>query len=184
MGGDWGADGGDIKEAHNKGIRRQDSFSSQASSQDIPLLLPQEAGQNGDRNTNGLDMTHDPHGHQMKIIRSMPNPFRKAKIEPVASDMPMKTFVDDFDSVDGAAPVSMKSSDEWWETQERGSLVVPPDETGQVGPCVSCRCQVSCKRKILSLVTCLVYIIKHLNGQIPFLKESITDTILLFLHYL
>ncbi|KAJ8424958.1 hypothetical protein Cgig2_000545 [Carnegiea gigantea] len=142
MGEDWGTNARDIKEADNKGIRRQDSFSSQASSQDIPLLLALDAGQNGDRNMNGVDMRHDPHCQQMKIIKSVPNPFRKAKIEPLASDMPMKTFVDDFDSVDGTAPVDMKSSDEWWETQERGSLVVPPDETGQVGPCVSCRCQV------------------------------------------
>ncbi|KAH9605692.1 hypothetical protein KSS87_017137 [Heliosperma pusillum] len=133
----------DVGVADDLGIKRQDSFSSRLSSQDIPLLLPQETGQNGDLSLNGMDTTSDSLDHQMKIMRTVPFPFRKAKIEPFLSDTPMKAFVEDFESVDGVIHKGIKSIDkEWWETQERGSLVVASDETGQVGPCVSCRCQV------------------------------------------
>ncbi|KAL0414782.1 UNVERIFIED_CONTAM: Phospholipase D zeta 1 [Sesamum radiatum] len=34
------------------------------------------------------------------------------------------------------------SEKDWWETQERGNQVLTADETGQVGPHVSCSCQV------------------------------------------
>lgn len=139
LGSNWEAEVDDVNVAENQSLKRQDSFSSRASSQDIPLLLPQEAGEDEDSKLNGLDVSHD---QQMRIIRNV-LPFRKVKIEPLVSDMPMKAFVDDFDTVDDSARVGMKSLDkEWWETQERGSLVVPSDESGQVGPCVSCRCQV------------------------------------------
>ncbi|KAK9664707.1 hypothetical protein RND81_14G062600 [Saponaria officinalis] len=133
----------DVNVADTHDIRRQDSFSSLLSSQDIPLLLPQESGENGDSMLKGMGTAHDSHDHQMKIMRSVPFPFRKAKVEPFVSDTPMKDFVEDFDSLDGLTHLGRKSIDkEWWETQERGGLVVPSDETGQVGPCVSCRCQV------------------------------------------
>ncbi|XP_048497428.1 phospholipase D zeta 1 [Beta vulgaris subsp. vulgaris] len=139
LGSNWETEVDDVNIAENQSLKRQDSFSSRASSQDIPLLLPQEAGEDEDSKLNGLDVSHD---QQMRIIRNV-LPFRKVKIEPLVSDMPMKAFVDDFDTVDDSARVGMKSLDkEWWETQERGSLVVPSDESGQVGPCVSCRCQV------------------------------------------
>ncbi|XP_021721568.1 phospholipase D zeta 1-like [Chenopodium quinoa] len=140
MGSNWETEAEDVNVAENQYMKRQDSFSSRASSPDIPLLLPQEAVEDDDSKLNGKDVSHD---HQMKIIRNVPFPFRKTKIEPVNLDMPMKAFVDDFDAVDGAGRYGMKSLDkDWWETQERGSLVVPSNESGQVGPCVSCRCQV------------------------------------------
>ena len=139
-----GSDGEEVEDVNgveDQSLKRQDSFSSRASSQDIPLLLPQEEGQEEVSKLNEVDESHD---HQMKLIRNVPFSFRKAKIKPLVSDMPMKAFVDDFDVVDGATHVGMKSLDkEWWETQERSSLVVPSIESGQVGPCVSCRCQVS-----------------------------------------
>ncbi|KAJ8766839.1 hypothetical protein K2173_009098 [Erythroxylum novogranatense] len=127
----------------SKGIKRQDSFSSRSSSQDIPLLLPQEAQEmddvGGHPKLNGLDSTSG---------RSL---FRKSKIEPEILDMPMKGFVDDHDASDlhvkmtpdlFRQPETKNSDLEWWETQERGDQVCFRDETGQVGPRTSCRCQV------------------------------------------
>lgn len=136
-------------EADHKNIKRQDSFSSRSSFQDIPLLLPQEAdGLDEDPGINRVDSTHD-----------SPNPpnrgntfsFRKAKGESMVPDMPMKSFVGDLGTPDLQGKMSLdvmtqpgiKSSDEeWWESQERGNQVVSTDETGQVGPRTSCRCQV------------------------------------------
>ncbi|KAL9256264.1 Phospholipase D zeta 1-like protein [Drosera capensis] len=84
-------------------MKRQDSFSSRMSSQDLPLLLPQEAD----------------------------------------GDTPMKGFVDDFDMLDGSLyPATISSDKKFGDTREHGTLNVTSDETGQVGPCVSCRCQV------------------------------------------
>lgn len=141
LGSNWEKKAVDVNVGQDQSLKRQDSSSSQASSQDIPLLLPQEAGEDEDLKLNGIDASHD---HQMKIIKNVSFPFRKAKVEPLVSDMPMKAFVDDFDTVEGSAHAGMKSLDkEWWEIQERSNLVGPSDESGQVGPCVSCRCQVS-----------------------------------------
>ena len=129
---------------NHKGIKRQDSFSSRSSYQDIPLLLPQEAdgmdSPNGDPKSDGLKAT--PNG--------LPFPFRKPKIEPVGSEMPMRDFVENFDTIhhgklpsDAVKQPGMKHSDlEWWETQERGNRGGFTDESGQVGPRTSCRCQV------------------------------------------
>lgn len=119
-----------------KGIRRDDSFSSGSSLQDIPLLLPQEPvdedGSSGGHKANGTNS------------RNGPFSFRKSKIEPVVGDTPMRGFVDDRNVLH--RPVAKRGSSsidsEWWETQERGYQVGSPDETGQVGPRTSCRCQV------------------------------------------
>ncbi|KAM7485037.1 hypothetical protein LguiA_001046 [Lonicera macranthoides] len=129
---------------NHKDIKRQDSFSSLSSFQDIPLLMPQEAAGLNDSNfetkSNVLDMARDFCDQPSRASRTSFS-FRKSKIEPLVSDMAMKGFVDDLDTVDPKH--SMKTSDkEWWETQERGDQVVSADETGQVGPRVSCRCQV------------------------------------------
>ncbi|XP_061975701.1 phospholipase D zeta 1 isoform X1 [Populus nigra] len=129
-----------------EGIKRQDSFSSSSSLQDIPLLLPQEAdgpdGSGVGPKRNGLESTPG---------RSHPNAFRKSKIESVVPDMPMTSFVDDHDSLnlhvkmspDLAAEPGSKTSDlEWWESQERVDQIGSVDESGQVGSRVSCHCQV------------------------------------------
>ncbi|RQO96067.1 hypothetical protein POPTR_010G006300v4 [Populus trichocarpa] len=129
-----------------KGIKRQDSFSSGSSLQDIPLLLPQEAdgpdGSGVGPKRNGLESTPG---------RSHPHAFRKSKIESVVPDMPMTSFVDDHDSLnlhvkmspDLAAEPGTKTSDlEWWESQERVDQIGSVDESGQVGSRVSCHCQV------------------------------------------
>lgn len=132
---------------NHKRIKRQDSFSSRSSFQDIPLLLPQDA-----------DVMDAPNGGDLKSngLKATPNgltfPFRKPKVEPVGSEMPMRDFVENFDLVhhgklpsDGVKQPGMKQSDlEWWETQERGNQGGFTDESGQVGPRTSCRCQVGC----------------------------------------
>ncbi|KAM7279849.1 hypothetical protein ACFE04_006983 [Oxalis oulophora] len=132
-------------EENRKDMKKQESFSSSRSSaQDLPLLLPQEA--------EGPDTTSKPNGLPVpKSGKSIPFSFRKSKIEPVVTDTPMKGFVDDLGSLDLSAIMSKdvvgqpgaKTTDlEWWETQERGDLVSPRDESGQVGPRVSCHCQI------------------------------------------
>ena len=135
-------------EDKNKGIKRQDSFSSRSSLQDIPLLLPQEAEEldscSGFPKSNLLDST---------ASKSVSFSSRKSKIEPAITDTPMKGFVDDLASLDlhmerssdvRRQPGSKISDLEWWETQERGDQVGFVDEAGQVGPRTSCRCQVGC----------------------------------------
>ncbi|KAL4310950.1 hypothetical protein GQ457_01G030530 [Hibiscus cannabinus] len=120
---------------------RQDSFSSISSLQDIPLLLPQEADCSLFPKSNEPDSTAG---------KSTYFAFRKSKIEPVA-DTPMTSFVDNLGSLDISMekPVDIKRQSgsklidpEWWETQERGDQVGVLDETGQVGPRTSCRCQI------------------------------------------
>lgn len=136
---------------YHKDIKRNDSFSSLASLQDIPLLMPQES--------DGLDAVREEpklNGFDGNLCdrpsRSGGSPFsfRKSKIEPTIPDMPMRGFVDDFDSLDLQSRMSslvmQHGSDiqenQWWESQERGDRVVSSDEIGQVGPRVPCRCQV------------------------------------------
>ncbi|GMP76465.1 hypothetical protein CsSME_00033122 [Camellia sinensis var. sinensis] len=137
---------------NHKDVKRQDSFSSRSSYQDVPLLMPQEAdgldASNRDPELNGLDRIRDVRDHPSK--GRSPFSFRKPKIEPLISDMPMKGFVDDLDTLDHQHEVRLlpgiqTSDKEWWETQERGDQVVSADETGQVGPRISCRCQVGCE---------------------------------------
>ncbi|KAF3589228.1 hypothetical protein F2Q69_00031417 [Brassica cretica] len=119
-----------------RGIRRDDSFSSGSSLQDIPLLLPQEP----------VDEDGSSRGHKANGTNSRNGPFsfRKSKIEPGVGDTPMRGFVDDRNGLH--LPVAKRGSNsidsEWWETQERGYQVGSPDETGQVGPRTSCRCQI------------------------------------------
>ncbi|KAI3690084.1 hypothetical protein L2E82_48059 [Cichorium intybus] len=126
----------------------QDDSSSSASSEDIPLLIPQEAdGLEASSNTqpNG---SKDYHNQRARSSRSSFS-FRKPKQETPVPDMQLRDFVDERASLnlekelaDVAPPRQRMNDKEWWETQERGNLVVSADETGQVGPCVSCRCQV------------------------------------------
>lgn len=136
-----------------KDIRRNDSFSSLSSFQDVPLLMPQEAeGPDTvkiEPKLNGFNALNDLHGQPSRLSRS-PFFFRKSKIEPLTPDMPMRGFVDDLDALDLQSELSHTrqpsfefSEKEWWETQERGDQVVSADEVGQVGPRVSCSCQVN-----------------------------------------
>ncbi|KAK4425907.1 Phospholipase D zeta 1 [Sesamum alatum] len=134
-------------------MKRNDSFSSRASSQDIPLLMPQEAGGldavEGEAKVNAFNILHDLDDHPSRRYRS-PFYLHKSRIEPLAPDMPLRDFSDDLGTSDHQSefssnvmqPGSQVSDKEWWETQERGNQVLIADETGQVGPHVSCSCQV------------------------------------------
>lgn len=139
----------------------QDSFSRGSSFHDIPLLLPQEAdGQDAENEgpkLNGLEPIVNPLDQPSRVSSGLPFSFRKTKVEPIGQDMPLKGFVDDLDHLDSHGKFSgdgkthnrIKSSDfEWWETQDRGDHGGFADESGQVGPRASCRCQVSCLKKI------------------------------------
>lgn len=143
------------EDIHHKDIKRQDSFSSRSSCQDIPLLLPQEPDgssmSNGNIEVNGLDINHSLSENPNRTSQSQPFSFRKTKVEHSVQDMQMKVFVDDvgspqlqkethFDVM--AQPPLQNMGKEWWETQERGDQVVSVDEAGQVGPCTECRCQI------------------------------------------
>ncbi|KAK4782951.1 hypothetical protein SAY86_007325 [Trapa natans] len=134
----------------NKILQRQDSFSSRCSLQDIPLLLPKEPGSvdttpSGSPKLNSLKFNGNIDDQSSRIIRNPPFPFRKSKAEAVVKDMPMKDFVDDHEmELHQKVPSTRgKALDfEWWETQERCDQMVLADESGQVGPQTSCRCQV------------------------------------------
>ncbi|KAJ7955153.1 Phospholipase [Quillaja saponaria] len=133
---------------NNGGIKRQDSFSSRSSLQDIPLLLPQESGgldtPKGDPKLSGFGSYLDLLDQPSRVSSGLHFSFRKSKIEPVGLDTPMKGFVDDLDTIDyHGAHAGMKTTDlEWWEKQERGDQGGFMHESGQVGPRASCRCQV------------------------------------------
>ncbi|CAK9161135.1 unnamed protein product [Ilex paraguariensis] len=128
-----------------KDLKRQDSFSGRSSFQDIPLLMPQEAegmdASYGEPRLNGMDMPHD-YSHQPSKASRSPFSFRKPKIEPVTAD---DHGTSDFMRGLPSEPGMKSSGKEWWETQERGDLVVSADETGQVGPHVPCYCQAGFK---------------------------------------
>ncbi|XP_060197605.1 phospholipase D zeta 1 isoform X1 [Lycium barbarum] len=128
----------------HKSIKRHDSFSSRSSSQDIPLLMPQEA-EGGESfkeelKINGFHTGHSFHDQRSRSSR-IPFSFRKSRVEPLVPDLPMKGFVDELDQ-NLVQPGMKKLDKDWWEKQERGDQVVSPEENGQVGPRVSCRCQV------------------------------------------
>lgn len=145
------------KNNKDKVIKREDSFSSSSQDQDIPLLLPQESGglgtPKGDSKPNGRISFSHHHDQPRRINSGLPFSFRKAKIAAIGPDTPMKSFVDDLDSMhyhenmshDRMAHVDLQNTEpEWWETQERGDQGGFADESGQTGPRASCRCQVRC----------------------------------------
>ncbi|KAL0376406.1 UNVERIFIED_CONTAM: Phospholipase D zeta 1 [Sesamum calycinum] len=142
---------GHMNNGSHTDIKRNDSFSSRASSQDIPLLMPQEAGGlddvEGGTKLNGSNTLHDD-DHPSRRYRN-PFYFHKSRIEPLVPEMPLRDFADDLGTSDHQSEFSSNvmqlgmqfSEKDWWETQERGNQVLTADETGQVGPRVSCSCQ-------------------------------------------
>ncbi|KAL8100395.1 phospholipase D zeta 1 isoform X2 [Apium graveolens] len=134
-----------ISEDTYRAIKRDDSVTSLSSFQDIPLLIPQEADEL--RGSNVDSKSHELEDDQPSRGSKGPFSFRKTKNDSLVEDTPMTGFVDNFDSLafkqDLSSDISKRTLEkEWWETQERGDQVVSADETGQVGPRVSCRCQV------------------------------------------
>ncbi|CAJ2662269.1 unnamed protein product [Trifolium pratense] len=140
---------------NDKAFKREDSFSSCCQDQDIPLLLPQEpVGLDfppGLPKPNGRNSSQHNHDKPRRIRTGLPFSFRRAKVAAVGPDTPMKGFVDDLDSEhyhekmphDRVSHVDSQNTDlEWWDTQERDDQGGFADESGQIGPRASCRCQV------------------------------------------
>ncbi|WJX27791.1 Phospholipase D zeta 1 [Trifolium repens] len=136
-------------------FKREDSFSSCCQDQDIPLLLPQEPSgldiPPGLPKPNGRNSSQHHHDKPRRISSGLPFSFRRAKVAAVGPDTPMKGFVDDLDSEhyhekmphERTSHVDSQNTDlEWWDTQERGDQGGFADESGQIGPRASCRCQV------------------------------------------
>lgn len=133
-------------------IKRQDSDSSLSSFQDIPLLIPQEADGSGASNegskSNELEMGHN-FDEQSSRDGKVPFSFRKLIDEPSVAATPMKGFLNDDYlalkqdlSLDVLHPGN-RTEKEWSEAQEQDDQLVSADEPTQVGPRVSCCCQVN-----------------------------------------
>ncbi|KAJ0802483.1 putative phospholipase D [Helianthus annuus] len=126
-------------------VINRENFSSSVSSEDIPLLIPQEADEIDASNRQiKINGSNEFHGQPSRPSRTSFS-FMKSKVEPLAPDMPMRDFVNGRHTLNLEKELftGIKSNDkEWWEIQERGSLLVSADESGQVGPRVACRCQV------------------------------------------
>ncbi|GLT45720.1 hypothetical protein SLA2020_195320 [Shorea laevis] len=129
-------------EDNAKNMKRQSSFSSRSSFQDIPLLMPQEAeelsGSHGSPKSVWLDTT---------TRKSVSFSFQKSKIEPFVADTPLKGFVDDLDALylhkkPSELKTQLTTDTEWWETQEWDNQVSLVEENGSIGPRASCRCQI------------------------------------------
>jgi phospholipase D1/2 len=128
-----------------KDFKKVDSFSSSASCQDIPLLLPQEpVGPAPDNSVKCAGTTQKPPLFPSLLER------KKAELSAHALGLPMKTFVAELGSpdldkeliFDMGMPLGSDGEDEWWENQERGYPMASELELGQVGPRSSCHCQV------------------------------------------
>lgn len=120
-------------EENKKEIDRQDSFSSESPMQeDIPLLLPQESG--------GLVTSI---GDHTNFSEKIPLSSQKLEHETLDSDTQMKGFQDEAVPFNMGAQSVDDALDDWWETPEEGTNDDTALEYGQVGPCTTCRCQVS-----------------------------------------
>lgn len=130
---------------NQKGIQRENSYSSLSPLQNIPLLLPQEA--------DGLDPsaqhTHrypvnPPNGISGSVFFSSMNP----KVEALEPDTQM---MDDLYSMDLESGTNINSvvqsglttTNELSESSEETDHAVATDDGGQTGPRAACKCQVS-----------------------------------------
>lgn len=135
---------------NKKNVPDEDSILTPLSSQDIPLLFSREITEkdviNENEERNGLYIDPKGIGNYFRNNKNPPSPLSKEDI----SDMQMNGFLDEFDvthpqtetHINLIGKPSDPTSDEWWETQERGNQVILADESGQAGPLTHCRCQV------------------------------------------
>src|ERR1044072_3247210 len=117
-------------EDNGKEIERQDSFSSESPTQDIPLLLPQEP--------DGLVTLH---GDQTNFSESSPLSSQNVKHGSLVSDNQKKGFQDEVGPFNLGAQSVVDNLDDWWETPE-GTNDATALEYGEVGPRATCHCQV------------------------------------------
>ncbi|WVY95870.1 hypothetical protein V8G54_028021 [Vigna mungo] len=113
-------------EDKRKEIVQQDSFSSESPVQDIPLLLPQEA--------DGIVTSNGDHTNFSEISPSMED-------ETPVSDTQTKGFEDEVVRLHLGAQSFVDVLDDWWEAPE-GTNDDTTLEYGQVGPRITCHCQV------------------------------------------
>lgn len=131
-------------EGNQKDTSRIDYFSSVSPIRDIPLLLPQEADAtvvNGvNHELTAKNMNNDRLDQSAWHCDSFSFTLQKSKDGNLAQDTPVKNPVDEHDFVDLES--IMQISDRSSETSEKDVPDVSASECGQVGPRVSCRCQV------------------------------------------
>ncbi|BBH06514.1 phospholipase D P1 [Prunus dulcis] len=118
---------------------KEETLNSFSPSQDIPLLLPQEAdGLNApivDKKPSALDLNHN--------LLDQPT-------DDLYADMQMEGFVDDLHSMDlksetnlnMVAQSGLTTSNEGLESPEEHDHAVAADDYGQIGPRTACHCQV------------------------------------------
>lgn len=140
-------------------INRQNSFSSFSPFEDnIPLLLPQESDSLVDPHSepmpNGLhDNNHSLIDEPIGMCRDCSSVSIQNQ-EDEASVPEMKGFVDEIYMTDIQSDTNLSTearsettnSDEWWENLEEKIQInasTDNDCGGQVGPRITCRCQVS-----------------------------------------
>ncbi|KAE8809467.1 phospholipase D zeta 1 [Hordeum vulgare] len=141
------------KQNHDENVvKKTASLASSASSQDVPLLLPQElepqALPDGDLAMTGFDINQADNANKTGFKQPLLN--RKAKFDASRQDLPMRGFVDNLSSPESATIRRFDSAKEdrhhmdkkWWERQEQGDQVASVLDIGQVGPRATCRCQV------------------------------------------
>lgn len=110
---------------------KQDSFSSQSPMQDIPLLLPQEAG-------GVVSSSEDLTNSGVNSSSSSEN----MESETLVSDKQKKGFQDKIVPFNLGEQSSVHALDDWWETPE-GTNDATTLEYGEIGPHTTCHCQVS-----------------------------------------
>ncbi|KAJ8752473.1 hypothetical protein K2173_004761 [Erythroxylum novogranatense] len=124
-------------EENKQGISRQDSFSSLSPMQDIPLLLPHEAdtlvAYSVYNKLTDNNLLNQPTGFPGRFS------FVSPKLHILVPSTPAKDSNDELHSVD--IPSNMQS-DDWSEASEKDDHAGFAEEYGQVGPRVSCHCQV------------------------------------------
>ncbi|ONI04374.1 hypothetical protein PRUPE_6G317900 [Prunus persica] len=118
---------------------KEETPNSFSPSQDIPLLLPQEAdGLNApivDKKPSALDLNHN---------------LLEQPTDDLYADMQMEGFVDDLHSMDlksetnlnMVAQSGLTTSNEGLESPEEHDHAVAADDYGQIGPRTACHCQV------------------------------------------
>lgn len=137
---------------NQKGISRQDSFSSQSPLQDIPLLLPQEAdglaASNGHSKLNSLHINHNLLDQPTEVCESFAFSFQKPEIEDSVLDTQPNGFADELDFMDlqieedsvALAQCGTKALDKCIETPKEGAHDAVADDC--VGPRSACGIQV------------------------------------------
>lgn len=142
----------DLEQSHQKQTT-EDLYSSLSPQEDIPLLMPQEAGghPDSDMGTNSLSMNHNFFNKPVEIQRSVMDSLQTHNVEPLTRYEETNGLLDEFGFLDefGArestivTPAYMKTSDDWLETEHESKHLVAINEVQEIGPLTSSNCQVS-----------------------------------------